>query len=187
MSINNKCFIIIVVAVLIWLVLQPVERGWCQTDVWLTLFIPFITIMGVCIIMANNQMMIISRLDIVIVLWFIYVVGRAYVSPTTYPCTTFCLRITQMMMFYFALRILFTSSRTYEKHFVISFFIVVFCEGCIGVCQSINSSNLHDINLLTGNFRNSGPYSAILAIINSCVYMRKAGKDKRCIKWLDVY
>lgn len=178
MSINNKCFIIIVVAVLIWLVLQPVERGWCQTDVWLTLFIPFITIMGVCIIMANNQMMIISRLDIVIVLWFIYVVGRAYFIPS-YPCTTFCLRITQMMMFYFALRILFTSSRTYEKHFVISFFIVVFCEVCIGVWQFINSSNFHDINLLTGNFRNSGPYSAILAMgLAMIIYLKKKSEKK---------
>lgn len=152
------------VAALLWFAAQPVECAWCHTDVTLTFAIPVLTLIGVVLIwIKKNKRIALSRLDIVLVSWFLYVMGRAYFDAS-YPCATFCLRTMQMMMLYVALRLLFTSLPMREEYIVSALVLYGLWEAWLGFGQFIHGSSRHYLYLLTGSFLNPGPYSAILAM-----------------------
>lgn len=163
---NNVILLVVMscVAALLWFAAQPVERAWCHTDVALTYAIPVLTLIGIALIwIKKNQIFTLSRLDIVCVAWFFYVMGRAYFDAS-YPCVTFCLRTMQMMMLYVALRQLFTSLPIREEYIVFALVLYGLWEAWLGLGQFIHGNSRHYLYLLTGSFLNPGPYSAILAM-----------------------
>lgn len=151
------------VAAMLCFAAQPVERVWCHTDVALTYAIPVLTLIGEVLILIKNKRFTLSRLDIVLITWFLYVMGRAYFDGS-YPCATFCLRILQMMMLYVALRLLFTSLPMREKYIVSALILYGLWEAWLGIDQFIHGNSRHYLYLLTGSFLNPGPYSVILAM-----------------------
>ena len=151
------------VAAMLWFAAQPVERVWCHTDVALTYAIPMLTLIGVVLIQIKNQRFTLSRLDIVLITWFLYVMGRAYFDAS-YPCATFCLRAMQMMMIYVAVRLLFTSLPLREEYMVLALILFGLWEAWLGFGQFMHGNSRHYLYLLTGSFLNPGPYSAILTM-----------------------
>ena len=152
------------VVAILWLAAQPVERAWCHTDVTLTFAIPVLTLIGVVLIwIKKNKRFALSRLDIVLVTWFLYVMGRAYFDAS-YPCATFCLRTTQMMLLYVALRLLLTSTAMREEYIVLPLVLFGLWEAWLGLGQLVQGNSRHYLYLMTGSFLNPGPYSAILAM-----------------------
>ncbi len=159
-----KLVVMSCVAAMLWFAAQPVERVWCHTDVTLSYAIPVLTLIGVVLIwIKRNKRFTLSRLDIVLITWFLYAMGRAYFDAS-YPCATFCLRTMQMMMLYVALRLLFTSSHMREEYIVLALILYGLWEAWLGFGQFIHGNSRHYLYLLTGSFLNPGPYSAILAM-----------------------
>lgn len=151
------------VAAMLCFAAQPVERVWCHTDVALTYAIPVLTLIGVVLSLIKNKRFILSWLDIVLITWFLYVMGRAYFD-SSYPCASFCLRIIQMMMLYVTFRILMSASPIQEKMIVLLILCLALYEACIGIHQIVGGHSRHYLYLLTGSFLNPGPYSALLAM-----------------------
>ena len=158
-----KLVVMSCVAAMLWFAAQPMERVWCHTDVALTYAIPMLTLIGIVLIQIKNQRFTLSRLDIVLITWFLYVMGRACFDAS-YPCATFCLRTMQMMMLYVALRLLFTSLPLREEYLVFAMVLYGLWEAWLGFGQFIHGNSRHYLYLLTGSFLNPGPYSAILAM-----------------------
>ena len=158
-----KLVVMSCVAAMLWFAAQPMERVWCHTDVALTYAIPMLTLIGVALNFIKNKRFILSWLDIVLITWFLYVMGRACFDAS-YPCATFCLRTMQMMMLYVALRLLFTSLPMREEYIVFAMVLYGLWEAWLGFGQFIHGNSRHYLYLLTGSFLNPGPYSAILAM-----------------------
>ena len=151
------------IASTLWFAAQPVERAWCHTDITLTYAIPVLTLIGIVVILIKNKRFTLSLLDVVLITWLLYVIGRAYFD-TSYPCATFCLRTMQMMMLYVAVRLLFTSLPMREEYLVFALILFGLWEAWLGLGQFIHGNSRHYLYLLTGSFLNPGPYSAILAM-----------------------
>lgn len=166
------------IASTLWFAAQPVERAWCHTDVTLTYAIPVLTLIGVVLIwIKKNKRFTLSLLDVVLITWFLYVMGRAYFDAS-YPCATFCLRAMQMTMLYVALRLLFTSLTMREEYMVLALILFGLWEAWLGFGQFIHGYSRHYLYLLTGSFLNPGPYSAILAMGLVMALMSR----KKCMK-----
>ena len=151
------------VCTILWFAALPVERAWCQTDISLTYATFFIAAIGVCLLMFRNCHILISKLDMALIVWYFYVMGRAYFN-VSYPCATIILRSTQMMMLYIALRLLISSSSIQEKYIVVLILCFTFYEALLGLLQVADGYSRHYLYLLTGTFLNPGPYSIILAM-----------------------
>lgn len=166
------------IASTLWFAAQPVERVWCHTDVTLSYAIPVLTLIGVVLIwIKKNKRFTLSRLDIVLITWFLYAMGRAYFDAS-YPCATFCLRTMQMMMLYVTVRLLFTSLVLREEYIVFALILFGLWEAWIGLGQFIHGNSRHYLYFLTGSFLNPGPYSAILAMGLVMALMSR----KKCMK-----
>ncbi len=151
------------VACTLWFAASPVERDWSHTDVALTYAGAVLTLTGVILISVRNKRLSPSRLDIVLLAWFLYAMARAYFDAS-YPCSAFCLRTTQMMMLYVALRLLLTSTAMREEYIVLPLVLFGLWEAWLGLGQLVQAGSRHHLYLLTGSFLNPGPYSAILAM-----------------------
>ena len=151
------------IAAILLYVVQPVERVWYQTDVSLTYAIFFIAAIGGCLLMFRNRHILISKLDVALITWYLYVMGRAYFN-VSYPCATIILRSTQMMMLYIAFRLLMSSSSIQERYIVVLILCFAFYEALLGIHQFANGYSRHYLYLITGTFLNPGPYSIILAM-----------------------
>lgn len=171
---NTTLFIALsCVASVLWFAVQPVQSEWCQTDLSLTYTIPFICAIGGCMLMLRNYSLLISRLDVILMAWYLYVLWRAYID-TFYPCATIILRATQMMVLYVVLRILMSSSSIQETYIVFLILCFALYEALSGISQFVHGQSRHYLYLLTGSFQNPGPYSAILAMgLVMAFYWRK--------------
>ena len=167
------------IASMLWFATQPVERAWCHTDITLTYAIPVLTLIGIVVILIKNKRFTLSLLDVVLITWFLYVMGRAYFGAS-YPCATFCLRTIQMMMLYVALRLLFTSLPLREEYIVLALILYGLWEAWLGFGQFIHGNSRHYLYFLTGSFLNPGPYSAILAmgLVMALMSRKKSMKGK---------
>lgn len=158
---------------ILWFTILPVEQYWCETDIQFTEVICGVSVVAVLMLVWRKQQVTLSAIDIIVVLWFIYVMLRSYVD-STYPCANFILRVMQMTALYVCLRILFSSVMFSEKNIV---FIVLICaiyEVILGAGQMINGGSRHYLFPMTGSFLNPGPYSIFLSmgLVMSC-QMRK--------------
>lgn len=158
---------------ILWFTILPVEQYWCETDIQFTEVICGVSVVAVLMLVWRKQQVTLSAIDIIVVLWFIYVMLRSYVD-STYPCANFILRVMQMTALYVCLRILFSSVMISEKNIV---FIVLICaiyEVILGAGQMINGGSRHYLFPMTGSFLNPGPYSIFLSmgLVMSC-QMRK--------------
>ena len=94
-----KILAILCLCFILWFTIQPVEQNWCGTDILLSEVTSGIAIVAVLILVWRKQQMSLSAIDIVVALWFAYVMFRSYVD-STYPCANFVLRIMQMVALY---------------------------------------------------------------------------------------
>lgn len=165
------------IAAILLYVVQPVERVWYQTDVSLTYAIFFIAAIGGCLLMFRNRHILISKLDVALIIWYLYVMGRAYFN-VSYPCATIVLRSTQMMMLYIAFRLLMSSSSIQEGYIVVLILCFAFYEALLGIHQFADGYSRHYLYLITGTFLNPGPYSIILAmgLVMSLTWIKCAEK-----------
>lgn len=164
-----KILVILCIGILLWFVIQPVEQGWSETDIHLIKTICAVSAVALLIFFLQKQQLAISTIDVVVLLWFGYVMIRAGVD-TTYPCASFCLRTMQMLALYIVLRLLLSSTNISEKIIVWGILLCAFYEVIIGGIQLINGTSRHNFYALTGTFQNPGPYSAILSmgLVMSC-------------------
>lgn len=178
---DNTILLVILscIVVILWFAVQPVERVWSHTDVALTYIIPILTLIGIALNIIKNKRPTLSWLDVVLLTWFLYVMGYAYFDAS-YPCAAFCLRTMQMMMVYIALRFLMSSVPVKERYVVVLITVFALYEACLGISQLMSGHSRHHLYLLTGSFLNPGPYSATLAIGLVMTLMSKR-KEKRPI------
>ena len=164
-----KILVILCVGILLWFVIQPVEQRWSETDIHLIKTICAVSAVALLIFFLQKQQLAISTIDVVVLLWFGYVMIRAGVD-TTYPCASFCLRTMQMLALYIGLRLILSSASISEKVIVWGILLCAFYEVIIGGIQLINGTSRHNFYALTGTFQNPGPYSAILSmgLVMSC-------------------
>ena len=165
---------------MLWFAAQPVERAWCQTDVTLTYALPVLALAGVTLVVIKNVRPTLSRLDIALFMWCLYVTGRAY-CEASYPCAAFYLRLMQMMMLYVAFRLLFASVHVKEEYIVVALVLYGLWEAWLGLSQFIQGSSRHHLYLLTGSFLNPGPYSAILAMGLAMALCRKKAHSEQSL------
>ncbi|MBR5989129.1 MAG: hypothetical protein IK003_06370 [Prevotella sp.] len=158
-----KILVILCIGILLWFVIQPVEQSWSETDTRLIKTICAISAVALIIFFLQKQLITISTIDVIVLLWFGYVMIRAGVD-TTYPCASFCLRTMQMLALYFLLRLLLSSTNPSENIIVIGILLCGFYEVIIGGLQLVNGTSRHNYYALTGTFQNPGPYSAILSM-----------------------
>jgi len=154
---------ILCIGYILWFTIQPVERGWSETDISLTYAICGLSVMAFVMFVLQKQRFLFSTIDTIVCLWFLYVILRAYFD-STYPCASFCLRVMQMFTLYTGLRLLFSSTEIPERIIVMSVIICAFYEVFIGMKQIINDSSRHNLYAITGTFLNPGPYSAFLSL-----------------------
>ena len=164
-----KILTILCLAFILWFTIQPVEMNWTMADIRLTEAVCVVTVLAVLMLVCRKQQMVLSAVDVMAFLWFVYVILLAYVSPV-YPCADFCLRAMQMFSLYIAARLLFSSVTITEHVIVIGILLCAGYEVMVGVGQLWNGNSRHYLYALSGTFLNPGPYSAFLAmgIVMSC-------------------
>ena len=164
-----KILVILCIGILLWFVIQPVEQRWSETDIHLIKTICVVSAVALLIFFLQKQQLAISTIDVVVLLWFGYVMIRAGMD-TTYPCASFCLRTMQMLALYIGLRLILSSASISEKIIVWGILLCAFYEVLIGGLQLVNGTSRHNFYALTGTFLNPGPYSAILSmgLVMSC-------------------
>ncbi|MBP3788503.1 MAG: O-antigen ligase family protein [Prevotella sp.] len=158
---------------LLWFTIQPVEMTLTETDLRLTEAVCGVAVISVLMLVWRRQQMALSAIDVVVFLWFLYVMLRAYVTPV-YPCAYFCLRTLQMFLLYIAARLLFSSVNITERALVIGILLCAIYEVLVGVSQLWEGNSRHCLYALSGTFLNPGPYSAFLAmgVVMSCKLQR---------------
>lgn len=154
---------ILCIGYILWFTIQPVERGWSETDISLTYAICGLAIVAFVILVLQKQHCLFSTIDAIVCFWFLYVNLRAYFD-TTYPCASFYIRVIQMFALYTGLRLLFSSTEIPERIIVAGIIMCAFYEVLIGAKQIINDSSRHNLYAITGTFLNPGPYSAFLSL-----------------------
>ena len=122
-----------------------------------------VAVIAALILVWRKQQLILSTIDAVVVLWFVYVMLRIYVDPI-YPNAYFCLRVLQMVALYGGIRLLLSSVQLSERVIVLILLLCGIYEVYLGVEQLINGGSRHHIFLLTGSFLNPGPYSVFLGM-----------------------
>lgn len=158
-----KILTILCLAFILWFTIQPVEMNWTMADIRLTEAVCGVSVFAVLMLVWCKQQMAVSTVDVMVFLWFVYVMLRAYVTPV-YPCANFCLRAMQMFSLYIAARLLFSSVTITERAMVIGILLCAGYEVLLGVSQLWDGNSRHYLYALSGTFLNPGPYSAFLAM-----------------------
>lgn len=143
--------------------IQPVEIYWCDVDIRFTESICGVSVVAFLMLMWRRQRIFLSAIDIIVALWFAYVMLRAYID-STYPCANYILRVMQMMSLYVSLRLLFSSFQVSEKIVIFAILICAIYEVFLGADQMINGYSRHYLFTITGSFLNPGPYSVFLSM-----------------------
>lgn len=168
-----KILAILCLCFILWFTIQPVEQNWCGTDILLSEVTSGIAIVAVLILVWRKQQMSLSAIDIVVALWFAYVMFRSYVD-STYPCANFVLRIMQMVALYGCIRLLLSSAQISERIIVVAILLCGIYEVFLGAEQLINGGSRHYLFLISGSFLNPGPYSIFLSmgLVMSCQFRK---------------
>lgn len=158
-----KILTILCLAFILWFTIQPVEMNWTMADIRLTEAVCGVSVFAVLMLVWRKQQMVLSAVDVMVFLWFVYVILRAYVTPV-YPCANFSLRAMQMFSLYIVVRLLFSSVTITERAMVIGILLCAGYEVLLGVSQLWDGNSRHYLYALSGTFLNPGPYSAFLAM-----------------------
>lgn len=174
-----KILAILCLCFILWFTIQPVEQNWCGTDILLSEVTSGIAIVAVLILVWRKQQMSLSAIDIVVALWFAYVMFRSYVD-STYPCANFVLRVMQMVALYACLRLLLSSASITERIIIVVILLCGFYEVFLGGVQLLNGRSRHYLFLISGSFLNPGPYSIFLSIglVMSCKMKKEYNANK---------
>lgn len=154
---------ILAIAVLLFLTLLPVEVRWDDASVWLTMVMPALGVMGFAGLMLHKSKANVSATDILVALWALYYLFRAYIG-TEYPCATEELKACSTILLYAMMRIVFHKTRLTAWWLIIGIILCGCYESIYGIMQLTMGNSRHHLFLLTGNFQNPGPYSAYLMI-----------------------
>ena len=174
-----KILAILCLCFILWFTIQPVEQNWCGTDILLSEVTSGIAIVAVLILVWRKQQMSLSAIDVVVALWFAYVMFRSYVD-STYPCANFVLRVMQMVALYACLRLLLSSASITERIIIVVILLCGFYEVFLGGVQLLNGRSRHYLFLISGSFLNPGPYSIFLSIglVMSCKMKKEYNANK---------
>ena len=155
---------------LLWLCLIPLEVRWAEADIILS--------WGIIVISAMSGMLWIlppklcnksksnvgwSWLDALIAIGTLYYLLHAWIGAE-YPCATSFLKTIEMVMLYFALRILIVKGSLSAKWIMVGLMACAVYETGLGISQILKGYSRHYLYLLTGTFQNPGPYSAFLML-----------------------
>lgn len=153
----------ICIGYILWLAVQPIEASWSKTDCCLSMGIGSLSVIALFVLILRKEVILFSKIDVFVSLWFLYVMLRAYYD-NTYPSGNFCLRTTQMFALYMATRLLFSSFNMPEHVLIVCILICAYYELFVGICQLISGNSRHSLYSLSGSFMNPGLYSAFLVI-----------------------
>lgn len=169
----------LIIFLLTYLTLLPVETQCAECELWMTGGISVIYILGGVMFIASHKIMRITVADIIILMWFCFYIGIVW-TEKEYPCRMQFIGVLVMFLLYFSLRILFSMISLSSWLLVICFIVCGCYEAIMGLEQMINGTSRHSLYLLTGNFLNPGPYSAYLmtGLAIGIVTIQKVGNMK---------
>lgn len=101
-------------------------------------------------------------LDIVLVVWWLYITTYAYLQ-TTYPVSGIVLQATVLLGIYLALRVLFGIKRVPGNVLAALIVLWALVETGIGFHQLLTGRSRHYLYPMTGTFLNPGPFGTMLA------------------------
>ena len=127
-------------------------------------------------IMRARASLSLSVTDLVICLWYVYVLVSA-LTYTAYPCLRTLAVATYMLSFYIVARIVFSISHIRDVYVVMGIILWAVYELGYGVMQLVEGSSNHHLYPMTGTFLNPGPYAASLAmgLVMLCQYRKEMG------------
>ena len=145
---------------LLCITLMNVEIRWSNSDIVLAYSIPFLVMVGVIVLLLNNDVWQFSSIDYIAGGWLFYWILRVWIGAE-YPCATAFIQVAWMSLLYIALRLLFSS---FDNKLLPFFAQLILLFGTIesiwGFWQIANGTSRHPLFPITGNFLNPGPYSA---------------------------
>lgn len=127
-------------------------------------------------IIGERAFLNLSKTDLVICLWYVYVLISAW-TYTAYPCSHTIVGATYMLSLYLFVRIIFSISHVRDVYVVFGIILWTIFELGYGVMQLVEGSSNHYLYPMTGTFLNPGPYAAGLALglVMLCQYRRETG------------
>ena len=187
-----KFFALLCIGFILLFSIQSVELGWSKTDVLFSETTCGVAIVAFLMLIWRKQQMSLSAIDIVVALWFAYVMIRSYVD-SSFPNANFCLRAMQMFLLYVCVRLLLSSEDVSERMIVFAILLCGIYEVFLGAVQLINGGSRHHLFLISGSFLNPGPYSVFLSmgLVMSCQF-RKSNHSSNTIltslfNWLPLF
>ena len=164
---------ILLLCVLLIFVVLPVGHSLDVVNVHFTQVVGAVAVASLALLLWRRKVFSCSAIDVVMLLWFVYVAVRAYLQPI-YPTASFFLQALTMLSLYFALRLLFSAVRFDERFIVIALVLCGLYEAGLGIWQFILGYSRHGLFPMTGSFLNPGPYSLILSIaIVLCIRLKR--------------
>ena len=110
---------ILLLCVLLIFVVLPVGHSLDVVNVHFTQVVGAVAVASLALLLWRRKVFSCSAIDVVMLLWFVYVAVRAYLQPI-YPTASFFLQALTMLSLYFALRLLFSAVRFDERFIVIA-------------------------------------------------------------------
>lgn len=153
-----------IVLIMMLTTVMPVEFRWMECEPWIFFGIPALLVIGFTLLIWHKQRFDYTYTDILVCVWFVYYVGRAWIG-NEWPCQMEFLKVAELFLLYMGLRVVF--HRTKMSVWMLIGCILVFgCyEAYLGFTQIYGDGvSRHGLFALTGNFLNPGPYSAYLMI-----------------------
>jgi len=140
--------------------LMNVAVRWSQANLTLAYAIPVVGVAGLFCLILNSKSCQWTWIDIMAGVWGVYWALRVWVGAE-YSCATSLLQVTEMCLFYVALRVVFSDCSNVITY-VLTFLILSFgaIESVWGFWQIVHGTSRYRDFLLIGNFPNPGPYSA---------------------------
>lgn len=144
---------------------RSAAAGWSEADAARSLVLAAAAGAGAVLATAQRVILHASWLDLAVGGWYLYVLLRAWVGDPSYPCAAQCLRATQLVALYIALRLLCTAAERKARG-IVAAGIVLFSlyEAFAGAGQLGSGRSLHPLYPMTGTFANPGPYAVALAM-----------------------
>ena len=156
-----------------WLTVQVTSPLWSEQLVWLEFFlIAFGALMaGISVFLSGKMRW--NLMDILVFLWWVYVVLQVYLRPS-YPCSYDMVTYSCLFALYLLLRLVYSYFSIDERFIENLILLATSYEIVLGLWQFSSGSSLHPLYRITGSFYNPGPYAAYVAMGLSVVVARLA-------------
>lgn len=164
---------VLCIGFLMVLAAEPVQVGFCKTDIaliWcvMTMMIVLVMLESSVLIAYHNNAHKVSRVgwnlvDSLITAGALYYLLRTWIGGD-YSCASSFLQTMAMVLLYCALRGILSHAQLPSAWLMVGLIACGAYEAGLGYSQILSGASRHSLYLISGTFRNSGPYSAFLML-----------------------